>query len=160
MSSRMDSMERGKELHMFKHILLPTDGSELSNAAIHNGIQFAKSINAKVTGLSVIVPSHTLILSPEIFRNNEDKYYEDSRIQVENYLAVITRVAQEAGVVCDTAYVTAPLAYEAIIKFAEQQGCDLILMASHGRKGMQGLLIGSETAKVLTHTKLPVLVYR
>jgi len=145
---------------MFKHILLPTDGSELSNAAIHNGIQFAKSINAKVTGLSVIIPSHTLTLSPEMLRYNEDKYYDDSRIQAEGYLAAITRAAQEAGVVCDTAYVTAPHAYEAIIKVAEQQGCDLILMASHGRKGVQGLLIGSETAKVLTHTKLPVLVYR
>jgi nucleotide-binding universal stress UspA family protein len=145
---------------MFKHILLPTDGSELSNAAIHSGIQFAKSINAKVTGLTVIVPSHTLILGPDTFRNNEEKYYEDSRNQAENYLAVITRAAQEAGVACDAAYVDAPFAYEAIIKVAEQRGCDLILMASHGRKGVQGLLIGSETAKVLTHSKLPVLVYR
>ena len=137
---------------MFKHILLPTDGSELSNAAIQSGIAFAKSINAKVTGLSVIVPSHTLMLSPEMLGTHQEEYYEDSRIQAESYLAVIERTAHEAGVACDTAYVTAPLAYEAIIKVAEQQGCDLILMASHGRKGVQGLLIGSETAKVLTHT--------
>ena len=145
---------------MFKHILLPTDGSELSNAAIRSGILFAKSINARVTGLYVILPSQTLTLRPNMLRNYEEEYYEEARLQAEDYLAVIERAAHEAGVTCDTESVTASHAYEAIIQAAEQKGCDLILMASHGRKGMQGLLIGSETAKVLTHTKLPVLVIR
>jgi nucleotide-binding universal stress UspA family protein len=73
-------------------------------------------------------------------------------------LAVIERAANDAGVACDTTYVTAHHAYEAIIQAAEEKGCDCIVMASHGRHGVQALLIGSETAKVLTHTKLPVLV--
>ena len=145
---------------MFKHILLPTDGSELSSAAIRNGILFAKSINAKVTGLYVVLPAQTIVLNSGRLNNTQEQYYEDSRLQAEDYLAVIERAAQEAGVTCDTATVSASHAYEAIIQAAEQRGCDLILMASHGRQGVQGLLIGSETAKVLTHTKLPVLVFR
>lgn len=145
---------------MFKHILIPTDGSELSNVAIRNGILFAKSINARVTGLHVVLPSQALTFSPDMLKTYQEKYYEDSRLQAENYLAVIERAAHEAAVACDTQYVYANHVYEAIIQTAEEIGCDLILMASHGRKGMQGLLIGSETAKVLTYTKLPVLVFR
>ena len=145
---------------MFKHILLPTDGSKRSEAAVLSGIQLAKSLNAAVTGLYVIVPSHTLAVSPAMLRNTAEEYYAESRLQAENYLAVIERAAKEAGVTCDSEYVTATHVYEAIIQAAEDKKCDLILMASHGAKGVQGLLIGSETAKVLTHTKLPVLVFR
>ena len=145
---------------MFKHILLPTDGSELSNAAIRNGILFAKSVNARVTGLYAILPSQTLTLRPDMLKDYQAEYYEEARLQAEDFLAVIERAAHEAGVTCETVSVAASHAYEAIIQAAEQRGCDLIVMASHGRKGMQGLLIGSETAKVLTHTKLPVLVSR
>ncbi len=145
---------------MFKHILLPTDGSKQSEAAIQNGIQFAKSLNAKVTGFHVITPYRTLTFLAEILRATEEQYERESKLHAENYLAVIERIAEEAGVTCDTAYVTANHVYEAIIRTAEEKGCDLIVMASHGRKGVQGLLIGSETAKVLAHTKLPVLVFR
>ena len=97
-----------------------------------------------------------IVLNSGRLNNSQEQYPEDSRLQAEDYLAVIERAAQEAGVTCDTVTVSASHAYEAIIQAAEQRGCDLILMASHGRKGMQGLLIGSETAKVLTHTKLPI----
>ena len=145
---------------MFKHILLPTDGSALSEAAIQSGIQLAKSLNAGVTGLHVIVPYLPLTVLPQMPRDSDEAYYADSRHRAENYLAVIENAARDAGVTCETAYVWANHVYEAIIKAAEEKGCDLILMASHGRKGVQGLLIGSETAKVLTHTKLPVLVFR
>ena len=148
------------EVDIFKHILLPTDGSDLSNTAIRKGILFAKEINAKVTGLYVVLPPQTSIVSSNRVRSTQEEYYEESRLQAEDYLAVIERSAQDAAVTCDITTVSASHAYEAIIQTAEQLGCDLILMASHGRKGMQGLLIGSETAKVLTHTKLPVLVLR
>lgn len=144
---------------MFTHILLPTDGSELSNAAIQKGIQLAKSIGAKVTGLHVIRPFTTPDVVALVFGDSEEHYFKVAQQQAEDYLAVIGRAAKEAGVHCETEFVTGNHPYEAIIWAAEEHGCDLIAMASHGRSGIQSMLIGSETAKVLTHTKLPVLVF-
>jgi len=143
---------------MFKHILLPTDGSELSEAAIQKGIQFAKSINAEVTGFHVILPFHVFSLRTGM--DTKEQYERQSKGQAEQFLGVIKKAAEKAGVSCDTDYVTSSHPYEMIIKAAEKKGCDLIMMASHGRRGLQGLLIGSETHKVLTHTKIPVLVFR
>jgi len=145
---------------MFKHILLPTDGSELSEAAIQKGIQFAKSINAEVTAFHVILPFHVLSLRTGILEDTKEQYERQSKDQAEQFLGVIKKAAEKAGVSCDTDYVTSSHPYEMIIKAAEKKGCDLIMMASHGRRGLQGLLIGSETHKVLTHTKIPVLVFR
>ena len=145
---------------MFKHILLPIDGSELSEAAIQKGIQFAKSINAKVTGFHVILPFHIFSLRTGILEDTKEQYERQSTGQAEQFLGVIKQAAEKAGVSCDTDYVTSNHPYEMIIQAAEKKGCDLIMMASHGRRGMQGVLIGSETQKVLTHTKIPVLVFR
>jgi nucleotide-binding universal stress UspA family protein len=145
---------------MFTHILLPTDGSPLSEAAMHKGIQFAKSINAKVTGFHAIQPFHIFTLQTEMLEETKEQFEKGARAHAEQCLAVMKQAAEEAGVQCDTAYVTTEHPYEAIIKAAEDKGCDLIMMASHGRRGMRGLLIGSETSKVLTHTPIPVLVFR
>jgi nucleotide-binding universal stress UspA family protein len=145
---------------MFKHILVPTDGSELSEAAIQKGIQFAKSINAEVTGFHVIVPFRVFSLRMGTLEDTKEQYERQSEVQAEQFLGVIKKSAEKASVSCDTNYVTSSHPYEMIIKAAEQKGCDLIMMASHGRRGLQGLLIGSETHKVLTHTKIPVLVFR
>lgn len=145
---------------MFKHILLPTDGSELSEAAIQKGIQFAKSINAKVTGFHVVLPFHVFTLQTEMLEDTKEQYERQSKIHAEQFLDVIKKAAEKASVRCEADSVTSTHPYEMIIKAAEKKGCDLIMMASHGRRGMQGLLIGSETQKVLTHTKIPVLVLR
>ena len=145
---------------MFKHILLPTDGSELSAAAIQKGIQFAKSINAEVTGFHVILPFHVFSLRMGTLEDTKEQHERESKVQAEQFLGVIKKAAEKASVSCDTDYVTSSHPYEMIIKAAEQKGCDLIMMASHGRRGLQGLLIGSETHKVLTHTRIPVLVFR
>jgi nucleotide-binding universal stress UspA family protein len=145
---------------MFKHILLPTDGSELSEAAIQKGIQFAKSINAEVTGFHVILPFHIFTLQMERLGDTKEEYERQSKVHAEQFLGVIKKAAEKVGVRCDTDYVISSHPYEMIIKAAEKKGCDLIMMASHGRRGLQGLLIGSETHKVLTHTKIPVLVFR
>jgi len=145
---------------MFKHILLPTDGSELSEAAIQKGIQFAKSINAEVTGFHVIPPFHIFSVRTGILADTKEQYESESKGRAEQFLGVVKKAAEKAGVRCDTEYVTSSHPYEMIIKAAEKKGCDLITMASHGRRGLQGLLIGSETHKVLTHTKIPVLVLR
>jgi nucleotide-binding universal stress UspA family protein len=145
---------------MFKHILLPTDGSELSEAAIQKGIQFAKSINAEVTGFHVILPFHVFSLRMGTLEDTKEQHESESKVQAEQFLGVIKKSAEKAGVSCDTDYVSSSHPYEMIINAAEKKGCDLIMMASHGRRGLQGLLIGSETHKVLTHTKIPVLVFR
>jgi nucleotide-binding universal stress UspA family protein len=128
---------------MFKHILLPTDGSGLSEAAIQKGIQLAKSI-----------------IQTEMLEDTKKQYESESKVHAEQFLGVIKKAAEKAGVRCDTDYVTSNHPYEMIIQAAEKKGCDLIMMASHGRRGVQGLLIGSETQKVLTHSKIPVLVFR
>jgi nucleotide-binding universal stress UspA family protein len=145
---------------MFKHILLPTDGSELSEAAIQKGIQFAKSINAEVTGFHVILPFHVFTVQTEMLEDTKEQYERASKVQAEQFLGIIKKAAEKAGVRCDTDYVTSNHPHEMIINAAEKKGCDLIMMAAHGRRGVQGLLIGSETQKVLTHTKIPVLVFR
>jgi nucleotide-binding universal stress UspA family protein len=145
---------------MFNHILLPTDGSKLSEAAIQKGIELAKSINAKVTGFHVILPFHVFTLQTEMLEDTNEQYERQSKVQAEQFLDVIKKAAEKASVSCDTDYLTSNHPYEMIIQAAEKKGCDLIMMASHGRRGVQGLLIGSETQKVLTHSKIPVLVFR
>lgn len=145
---------------MFTHILLPTDGSPLSKRAIDQGVRLAKSIDARVTGFYAIPQFHVLTYRAEMLEDTREQYARDCRAHAEQYLAVIEGAAKEVGVPCDTEYVAHDQPYEAIVEAARRRGCDLILMASHGRSGVQGLLLGSVTQKVLTHTNLPVLVVR
>ncbi len=145
---------------MFKHILLPTDGSPLSESAIQQSILLAKTLGAKVTGLYVIPEYHTFTWQAEMLTDTSGDFEKFSLAQAEKFLAVIREQAKEAGVTASFLHVTNEHPYEAIIKAADDKQCDLITMASHGRKGMQGFLIGSETQKVLVHSKVPVLVYR
>lgn len=145
---------------MFTHVLLPTDGSSLSDAAVEKGIDFAKSLRAKVTGLCVVPKNYPSYYDGELPGGFQDQAEADCRANAKIHLAALTKVAQAAGVTCEVLVETSDQPYEAIVKVAEQKGCDLIMMASHGRKGIQALLLGSETQKVLTHSKIPVLVYR
>jgi nucleotide-binding universal stress UspA family protein len=149
-----------KEVNMFKHILLPTDGSPLSEAAIQQGVRFARSIGAKVTGLSVMPRQSSLFYETQIPAEALEQAGKRRKELSETYLAVIEKAAKEAGVACEVVSETSDFPYGAIINVAAQRGCDLIMMASHGRRGVGALLIGSETQKVLTHSKIPVLVYR
>ena len=146
---------------MYKQILLPTDGSALSEVAINEGLQFAKAIGAKVTGLYVMVERQTE--SFEDFAPVSAKapaHDEVSRQDAQKYLAVIADKARELGVPCTTQSVANASPHQAIIEAATSNRCDLIVMASHGRKGVTGDLVGSETARVITSCKIPVLVYR
>lgn len=145
---------------MFKHLLLPTDGSELSVAAIQKCIPFARGMNAKVTGFHVMPKFHVLTYRTQMLEDTEEEFERDAKAHSERYLGVIVRAAREANVVCDTASVVSDHPHEEIILAARERRCDLIVMASHGRKGIQGFLLGSETQKVLTHSSIPVLVYR
>ena len=145
---------------MFKHILLPTDGSPLSEAAVRRAVQFAKTINARVTGFCVVTALRYVGWDAEI--GPEFKKQAEAAVQaaVTQNLLAIEAAAKEAGVPCDTAWERGDQPYEAIIEAAQTRGCDLIIMASHGRAGVRALLLGSETQKVLTHSKIPVLIYR
>lgn len=145
---------------MFKHILLPTDGSELSRTALKAAVAFAKESGARVTGLHVIPEFHTLTYQPEMVQDTRAQYAIDSAAHSRKLLAEVESHARELGVACATVSLTAEHPYEAIIQAATDNGCDLIAMASHGRRGVKGLLLGSETQKVLTHSQIPVLVYR
>jgi nucleotide-binding universal stress UspA family protein len=145
---------------MFKHILLPTDGSKLSDDAIRAGIQLAKTVNAKVTGFHVMPEFHVFTYKTEMLEDTKREFAKDSKAHAAQYLSMIETTAKAAGVTCETASVTHDHPYEAIIKAAKQRGCDLIVMASHGRRGVQAVLLGSETQKVLTHSHIPVLVCR
>lgn len=145
---------------MFKHILLPTDGSELSKKAIEQGVRLAQSVGAKVTGIYVMEPYHFFSYKPDQLEDDEEDYTRHMQKHAGEYLSVILEAAHAAGVPCEVTAASNDHPYEEIIKTAEVRGCDLIMLASHGRKGMQAMLLGGETNKVLTHTKIPVLVYR
>jgi nucleotide-binding universal stress UspA family protein len=147
---------------MFKHILLPTDGSELSDKALRRGIEFAKKIKARVTVIHC-VPEFRMVtdeslatISPAL----KKRFEEESLVRAQKLLDAIARRAKARGVQCATMSVASDLPYQQIIAAARKKKCDLILMASHGRRGLSSLLLGSETAKVLTHSKVPVLVVR
>ena len=145
---------------MFKHLLLPTDGSEASQATLLKGVRLAKDFNARITGICVVPEFHVLTFNPTMIEDTKDVFIAESRSQAHKYLALLNEAADEAGVPCETEVVLSDHPYEAIIRASETKGCDLIMMASHGRRGVQALLLGSETQKVLTHSKIPVLVYR
>ncbi len=146
---------------MFKHILIPTDGSDLSRKAILYGVQLAKESGAKVTGLTVAEPYRAATMDTVlIVPLDEGDYEEQSRALSEKAMEQVKMAAQAAGVPCETIREVNDQPYRAIIDAAHALGCDLIVMASHGRRGISALLLGSETAKVLTHSTIPVLVYR
>lgn len=145
---------------MFKHLLVPTDGSPLSEAAIQMTVTLAAESGATVTGVHVIPEFHVLAYGTEMIADNEDRIIQTARQRAEDYLGVVKKAAARVGVVCNTVSEGRAHPYEAIISVATQQNCDLIVMASHGRSGMRAFLLGSETQKVLTHSSIPVLVVR
>lgn len=147
---------------MFKHILVPTDGSQLSQDTVRRAIAFAKEAGARVTAFFA-KPEYPVTYFGEgalIDPTTPEKFAEMADQQAKDVLEFVTKECAVAGVDCQTQTAISDIPYEAIIEAADQAGCDLIFMASHGRKGISGLLLGSETNKVLTHSKIPVLVYR
>lgn len=145
---------------MFKHVLIPTDGSPLSNGMIHKALTLAKEQGAIVTAIHVMAGFHVFTASAEMLEDTRESYKRDSEAHAATFLAQVESAAREQGVVCKTLAVSDDQPYEAIVRAARELGCDLICMASHGRRGVKGLLLGSETQKVLTHSQIPVLVFR
>jgi nucleotide-binding universal stress UspA family protein len=144
---------------MFKRILVPTDGSELSNKAIAAAIDLAKSLGASVVGMTTLEPYSYSNLSE--YRPETLDDYESRMDQIgAERLGSIADAAARAGVPVETVAAKSFSPFEAIIDTAKGKSCDLIIMASHGRRGLNAVLLGSETQKVLTHTSIPVMVYR
>lgn len=147
---------------MFKHILVPTDGSQLSSETVTRAISFASEAGARIT-FFYARPDYPVTFYGEgalIDPTTPEKFAEMAEAQAKEILSRCEQQAKVAQVDCTTLALTSDVPYEAIIEAADKSGCDLIFMASHGRRGFSGLLLGSETQKVLTHSKVPVLVYR
>ncbi len=145
---------------MFKHLLLAVDGSPLAESAFHKAIALAREMNAHITAVRVCPNYHVLTYQVEMLSDTREQYVKAAWEEATRYLHGLAREAGAAGVDCQTAYLVNDHPYESIIKTAEDNDWDLIVMALLGRRGVQGLLLGSETQKVLTHSKIPVLVYR
>ncbi|MBI3515752.1 MAG: universal stress protein [Proteobacteria bacterium] len=145
---------------MYKHILVPTDGSELSAKAVTHGVALAKAMGAKLTVLTVSAPFRIFAVEPVVVEDTPASYKKRIEIHAAEVLETVVGAARAVDVPCETLHVEHEHPYEAILKAARSKGCDLIVMASHGRRGMSAVILGSETLKVLTHSKIPVLVYR
>jgi nucleotide-binding universal stress UspA family protein len=146
---------------MYRHILIPTDGSELAESAVKQGVSLAKSIGAKVTALVVETPF--FVFDVPYWEMNDlraafAEQADDVKQHATRVLRAVAEIAKKSDVPCNTLHVVKDHPYEAIIATANDNDCDLIVMASHGRSGIAAVVLGSVTAKVLTHTKLPVLV--
>jgi nucleotide-binding universal stress UspA family protein len=147
---------------MYRHILIPTDGSRLAHKAVVHGLSLAKTVGAKVTVLTVEasfnasdVPASRVNLMSAAF----EEYAKHARKHAASILDSAADDAKAAGVQCETVQLIQDHPYKAIVVAAKDKGCDLIVMASHGRSGIAAIVLGSVTAKVLTHTSIPVLVY-
>lgn len=153
---------------MFKHILVPTDGSQFSHDAVRRVVSFAREAGARITAFHAIPEYPTNLLGEGALQNSLvpeqfvtlEQYAESSEARAQEILGFVEDLCREAGVPCTKLTLTSDVVYKAIIDAATQSGCDLIFMASHGRGGIGAVLLGSETNKVLAHTKIPVLVYR
>jgi nucleotide-binding universal stress UspA family protein len=151
-----------EEPSMFKHILIPTDGSKLSQKAAVRAVALAKPLGAKVTAFFAAPPA-----TPIIYRNSLPVGYTtptEHETMIEKtaakYLGFVERAAKEAGVACESIHVTSDYPADEILKIAQRKKCDVIVMGTHGQGGLRGVFVGSVTQKVLNQAKVPVLVFR
>ncbi len=145
---------------MYQHIVVPTDGSALSDHAVEQALALAKTLGAKVTLMTVVEPFRVFSMSPEQLVDTRAQYVKHAQEEATRDLQAAAAKASAAGIAHETIVIENDHPYEAIIETAGKQGADLIAMASHGRRGVSALVLGSETLKVLTHSTIPVLVYR
>jgi len=141
---------------MYKHILIPTDGSDLSEKAIEHGIALAKALGARVTTLTVSDPFYVSAFDAHMV----EQYKKHVAALAAKHLDVARNAASASGVACELLRVEHACPYQAIVDTAKGRKCDVIVMASHGRQGVSAIVLGSETVKVLTHSTIPVIVVR
>lgn len=145
---------------MFKHILIPTDGSDLLRKAVIYGMQLAKTLGARVTAITLTEPYHVASMDAVLVAETVEEHEARVARVADRALEQVKMAAEAAGVQAETVRESHDQPYRAIIDCALANKCDLIVMASHGRRGVAALLVGSETVKVLTYSTIPVLVYR
>lgn len=145
---------------MFKHLLVPTDGSELSRDGARRAVAFAKAAGAQITAIYVNPPNPIENEGDLIDPAALDHLSEDVDKRAKEYLGLVKKLCKDSGVECKTVTAVNNHPYKAIIETALASNCDLIFMTSHGAGGLQSLLLGSETQKVLIYSSIPVLVYR
>jgi nucleotide-binding universal stress UspA family protein len=144
---------------MFKRILVPTDGSDITGKAVDVAIGLARSLNARLYTLSVKEPFPYSAIS-EMQPTPPQEFFDAQERIAASRVNDVSQAAEKAGLQCEAHTVEALHPWEAVIDHASRHECDLIVMASHGRRGVTALLLGSETQKVLTHSKVPVLIVR
>ena len=148
---------------MFKHILIPTDGSRLAQKGVQAGVKLARALGARVIGVYVVLPfmppiyGEAAMYYPALSLGDYDRIAEK---EAKKALSAIEAEARRARVRCETRTVKGALPWQGILKAARSKKCDAIVMASHGRGGIGGLILGSETQYVLAHSKIPVVVLR
>ena len=145
---------------MYKHILIATDGSELAAKAVVAGLELAKRLQARATAVTATEPWAAVVAGEAALGFPPDEYEKAAANAAAHVLAAVGEAAKRIGVGCATLHATDQYPAEGILEAAKAHGCDLIVMASHGRHGLSGLLLGSETQKVLAASKIPVLVHR
>jgi nucleotide-binding universal stress UspA family protein len=145
---------------MFKHLLIATDGSELARIALEKGLELAKALGAKVTAVTV-TPSWAAVAPGEVAISFPVEEY--IRATKENAAAILSSVAESAkraGVECTVLHEADQFPADGILSAAKREKCDLIVMSSHGRRGLRRLFLGSQAQDVLTHSTIPVLICR
>jgi nucleotide-binding universal stress UspA family protein len=145
---------------MFKTILVPTDGSALAGKAIDAALKFAKEVGGNIVAISVSEPHPYALLSDSDFFGNTHSFEEKAQDVAKDLVQKVAEAASLAGVPCKVVVAHSYRPYEEMLKAARAYSCDAIFMASHGRTGLGGLFLGSETQKVLAHSTIPVVVYR
>ena len=145
---------------MFKHLLIGTDGSELAERAASHGLELAKVVNARVTAVTVTEPWSAVLVGEAALALPYASYEKGTAENAAKILGRAADMAKKAGVTCATVHVKEQFPAEGIIAAAKEKGCDLIVMASHGRRGLAKLLLGSEATKVLALSSVPVLICR
>ncbi|MDX2202265.1 MAG: universal stress protein [Hyphomicrobiaceae bacterium] len=144
---------------MFKHILIATDGSELASKGVVAGLELAKGLGAKVTIMIAIEPWKSMIVGEAAFSFPIEEYEKAAADTAATVLSAAKSLADKAGMACETVHVT-NFPAEGIVETAQGRGCDLIVLTSHGRRGLARAFLGSQASRVLTLSKVPVLVYK
>jgi nucleotide-binding universal stress UspA family protein len=146
---------------MYKHILIATDGSELARKGLAQGLALAKELNAAVIAVTVTEAWSALEMAAQARRgalHPMEEYDEHAGANAEKILAAVSAIAKEMGVACETMHVKDQHPADGIVATAKAKGCDLIVMASHGRRGLQKVMLGSQANKVLAYSSIPVLI--
>jgi nucleotide-binding universal stress UspA family protein len=145
---------------MYAHILIATDGSDLANCAVEQGLTLAKALGSKVTAITVTEPWTAAVSGEWAVAFPVEEYEKAAAVNAEKILAQVTEAATRIGVACATRHVKDQFAAEGIVDEAMSAGADLIVMASHGRRGLAKMVLGSQAMRVLTHSTVPLLICR